>query len=176
MATLYMTSGIPGSGKSHLTRNLPSSMMSGDKLNIIESDDVRQHLLNKAGFPDVWNQNMLSEKEMMKEEKKKLEKEVWEYIKENVITVLRNEENVILVATNTQQWILEEWFNYIEDLGHKIKVIVMSTPLDICIERNEKREKTVPKDVMQNMYNNFILTIGWLYMEHNEKIINSIHL
>lgn len=176
MSTLYIMCGIPGSGKTILAEKLPLNMMAHNKLNIIKSDDVRKSFLVQYGFNDVDHQNFLSDEVLSVEKKRTIEDRVWESIEADVKNTLSNDEDIVIDATNTEQWILEDWFNFSNDGGHKAKVIIMSTPLNICIERNNVRKTPVPEDVMSRMYNDFMMSIGWLYMEHNEKIINSTHL
>ncbi len=167
--------GIPASGKSTLVKTLPLSMMENEKLNIIESDKRRKAILLEYGFLET-HQNNISDELLSPKKKRKIEDRVWEEIEATVKQVLQSNEDIIIDATNTKQWVLEDWFKFCNDGGHKSKVIVMTTSLNICVERNNAREAPVPKDIMERMYNDFIMSIGWLYMEHSEKIINSTHL
>lgn len=176
MSVLYIMCGIPASGKSTLVKKLPLSMMANEKLNIVESDVGRKILLTEYGFPNAVHQNTISDELMPVKDKKKLEAKVWEGIERVVIKTLGSNEDIVIDATNTEQKVLDDWFTFATKHGYKVKVIIMSTPLDICIKRNNARETPAPKDVMSYMYNSYIMTIGWLYMNHNEKIINSTHL
>jgi len=168
--------GIPGSGKSTLAKSLPLTMMEHNKLNIIQSDKTRINLLIDAGFLDTPHQNFIPDELMSQENKRKLEDKVWEGIEVAVKDTLEAGEDIVIDATNTEQKVLDDWFTFGIQFGFKIKVIIMTTPLNICIERNSIREEPVPENVMNYMYNSYIMTIGWLYMEHSEKIINSAHL
>lgn len=180
MPTLYIMCGIPGSGKTTLAKDLPLSIMQGAITTYMSSDDIRQRYLELADFPNVTHQNFLSNEEMSLVDKKKLEEKVWTAIKGGIAEQSKAPSyttgDIVLDATNTEQWILEDWFKFAFDHGFKPKVIVMSTPLNICIERNSQREHPVPKDTMSYMYNNFMMSLGWLYINHSEKIINSAHL
>ncbi len=175
MPTLYIICGIPGSGKTTLVKNLPLSMMENEKLNIVESDEGRKAILLEYGFSET-HQNNISDELLSPEKKRKIEDRVWEEIEATVKQILQSNEDIVIDATNTEQWILKDWFKFCKDGGHKSKVIIMSTPLDVCIERNNAREIPIPKEVMERMYNDYMMSVGWLYMEHSEKIINSAHL
>lgn len=72
----------------------------------------------------------------------------------------------------TEQWDVQELL----DNDPTIKIIIDGTPLNICIENNKKRDDPISVERMEYFYNNYILTVGWLYLEHSEKIINSAHL
>lgn len=83
------------------------------------------------------------------------------------------DEDVIINTGIVEQWEIEKWIEQIEKSNNEIRFIITTTPLDICIERNNKEEEPVSNEVMQKKYNNYIMTTGWLYMNHSEKIFNS---
>ncbi len=69
--------------------------------------------------------------------------------------------------------------NKIKILPESINVLYIKTPLELCIERNEKRDgrARVPKEVIKNMYNSIQEPskeekIDYLYIiEDGKKII-----
>ena len=73
MPIFYIMSGIPGSGKTTLAKNIPTDMWSPNEdgllLNIINSDDARKLLLEEKGFSDVNHQNFLSDDVMSEHDK-----------------------------------------------------------------------------------------------------------
>lgn len=172
--------GIPGSGKSTLVKKIPFEIEFANNnyydFVIINSDDIRKTLLVERGFPDAIHQNTISDEILSVEDKIKLEDKVWYNVKMGVTDNLSDDKNVIIDATNTEQKVLNKWFEFGKEWYINIKVIIMTTPLDICIERNNAREQPIPEDVMSYMYNSYILTVSWLYENHSNKIINSEHL
>lgn len=175
MPTLYIMCGIPGSGKSTIATNIPRSMWDGNLMNVVESDQYRKLLLTEQGYAVV-HQHFLTNEEMSLKDKRRIEDKVWLGVKEGIIDAFNMKADVVIDATNTEQWVLEDWFKLANEYEYKPKVIIMSTPLDVCIERNSNREQPVPEGIMSVMYNSFIMSLGWLYLNHNEKIINSAHL
>jgi len=185
MGTFYIMCGIPGSGKTTLAKNIPPGVLSSSTITYMNSDDIRSERLLELGH-HVPHQNWLSDEQMSLASKQEFEKDTWKILTEGLSDLIAyrnnpdNDEEIytdyILDATNTEQWRLEEWFEFAYANNLKPKVIVMATPLNVCIERNSEREYPVPEDVMKYMYNNFMMTMGWLYLEHPEKIINSTHL
>lgn len=163
--------GIPGSGKSTLIKKYLKYF---PEVIVVSSDDIRKELLHGIGHRGEWHQNNI--KELTDEEKEKIEKEVWDIIKIDVATFLLLGGDVFLDSTNTEQKYIEEWIEFAEKFNYRIRIINMVTPLDICIKHNLNRIEIVPNDVMSYMYNSYIMTLGWLYTNHKEKVINSEHL
>lgn len=174
MSTLYIMCGIPASGKSTLIKNFPLSIM--EELTIFQSDVARKDILTEYGFPDAIHQNTISNDELSLQKKREIEDKVWKRVIDGTKYFLGENKTVVIDATNTEQKVLDDWFIFATEHDHKVKIIIMTTPLNVCIKRNNARESPVPDDVMNYMYNSYIQTIGWLYMNHNEKIINSAHL
>jgi len=80
----------------------------------------------------------------------------------------------ITAPKTTEQWELENTINDYDNID--IKIVVVPTPLDECIENNNNSENPISEDKMSYLYNHFIMTLGWLYENYSEKIINSTHL
>jgi len=61
------------------------------------------------------------------------------------------------VVDNTNMSIKEreKYISLLEGTGYKKICILMGTSLDKCLERNESRERVVPKDVIFKMNNRF---------------------
>ena len=67
----------------------------------------------------------------------------------------KNNQNVYADATHLNKASREKVLNKIKILPESINVLYIKTPLELCIERNEKRDgrARVPKEVIKNMYN-----------------------
>ena len=135
MPVLYMPIGIPGSGKSTYYKN----NFNEDKTVLISSDAIRKEV-----FGDENDQEHNSE--------------VFELMRKRTIDALKNNKDVYYDATNISSKRRIALFNCSEDIRNAEKVaIVFCTPLEVAIERNNNRERKVPKDVIIFMAKNIRL-------------------
>ena len=105
---------------------------------IISTDDLRQELLNDVNNQD--NNNL-----------------VFEEAENRIKQHLKNKQNVIFDATNINYKRRMEFINKYKKFNvEKIAVLVL-TPFEECLERNSKRERKVPEDVIKRMYFNFYI-------------------
>ena len=77
-------------------------------------------------------------------------------------------ENVVFDATNInadrRKKLVQEMRGYFDIIIFKW----FNTPIDICLERNQKRERKVPEDVLWRIFDNFQAPTrdeGWNYIE-----------
>lgn len=132
---LYMLIGLPASGKStYALKLLELCKKLNEEAIIISSDEIRKEIL---GDVNDQTQNSLVFEEV--------EKRVLENLKEH---------NVIYDATNINY---KRRMNFLKKVGNycaKI-AILMATPYETCIERNNQRERKVPIEAIKRMYHNF---------------------
>lgn len=171
MYRINIMCGIPGSGKSTFVEKefgyLPD-------WTIVESDKITKKHLEIAGYP---NANHPSEVEEI-EEPHVFMIDVWQdiyvYLKDLMETGFTN---IVLDATNVNHRHLMNLIELIEEYeDYEWKVIAMSTPFHTCLERNENREKRVPKEILENMYLDYLETVSMLISDFPNKIINSAQL
>lgn len=113
----------------------------------------------------------LSEGMFASEFKNIIEEHTFEKEREIIEYILNEGEDAIIDINNAMPSVFESWFDFIYNLGHKIKIIIMSTPFDKIKENTELDEGHI-----QSLYNNFVNTIGWLYLNYKSIIINSANL
>lgn len=131
MNKLFMLVGLPASGKTTCGKRLAESE---DAL-IVSSDEVRKELLG--------NENDQTNNE-----------DVFKEVENRIIKELK-ERNVIYDATNIS---FKRRMNFLQRIKNVEKIaIIIATPYDECIERNNKRERKVPEDVIKRMYYNFYI-------------------
>lgn len=146
MNTFYMMVGLPGSGKTTVSKNLSKEY----NAIVISTDDLREELLG-----DVQDQssNVLIFQEAIRR------------IIENL-----KDKNVIFDATNINY---KKRMSILQQLKNvrKIAVLVLA-PIDECLERNNNRDRKVPTDVLDRMAQNFY--VPQLYEGFDDiKIINN---
>lgn len=133
--TLYLMVGIPGSGKSWYAKGLLANQ---ENTMYISRDSIRFKLLEE-------NDEYFSHEDIVFNSFVSL-------IKEH----LYDGENVIADATHLNRKSRMKVLNNLDLSKIKICMVYMDVPLDICLERNSKREgrAKVPPTIIKNMYKN----------------------
>jgi predicted kinase len=54
-------------------------------------------------------------------------------------------------ATNLSPHERKSWIKMARDFGYEVQAVYFDVPLDICMERNRKRERVVPETDMQRL-------------------------
>lgn len=150
--TLIVMCGIPGSGKSHFSKEYSNSH---PDFEIVSTDEIRKQLFN-----DETNQenNYL----------------VFLTAYQQIEKILKKGKSVIFDATNLKSKDRKKITKYFSEKNLILKLIVMKTFLDVCKLRQKQRERSVPEDVIEKMYNSFEepdKSEGW-----NEILYNSIKI
>lgn len=134
MTNFYMMIGLPGSGKSTIAKEIAEK----ENAIIISTDQLRQELLN-----DINSQE--SNKLIFQE----AEKRIKDNLKANIA--------VIFDATNINYKRRMELLNKLNKLRIKKIAVLVATPYKECLERNKKRDRQVPEEVIKRMYFNFYI-------------------
>jgi len=117
--------GLPGSGK--------SSWFKRHHITPLSSDTVRQILFDDASeqrFQDLVFSNLRS---MLKAR-----------------LIARRPLNY-LDATNLTPHDRHSWIKLAKDFGYDIQAVYFDVPLEVCLERNQRRQRVVPEDGMRKM-------------------------
>lgn len=129
MSNLIIMRGLPGSGKSTKAKKI---LEQGNAVRL-NKDLLRLMLHN-----DIWS----SENEELTQ---KMEHHL-------ASTLLGSGKDVIIDDTNLNTKIMNSWLGLTGDEGFKTQIIDLTdVPLEICIERDFNRFKTVGKEVIINM-------------------------
>lgn len=127
--TLILTRGIQGSGKSTW-----ATITAGDPDNGIvrvNRDDIRYQLFGRYTSVD---ENLVTEVETAM-----------------VRAALRSGKDVIVDAMHLQQRYINRW----QRLGYPVRIETFHAPLDVLLERNAKRDRQVPEDVIRSNFRKF---------------------
>lgn len=133
---LFILIGIPGSGKTTLSKNMIESLNS-DAVHI-SRDAIRKEVGEKTFS-------------------RKSEAKVFKTYVSRIATALKLGYDVIADATNLSKDNRIIYFALCEALQKagladvEILGIHLSTPLSVCIERNDSREDKVPKELIESM-------------------------
>jgi predicted kinase len=117
--------GLPGSGKSSWFKRHNITPLSSDVLRAMLFDDPAEQR-----FQDLVFSNLRS---MLKAR-----------------LIARRPTNYV-DATNLTPHERNNWVKLAKDFGYEAQAVFFDVPLDICIERHNRRDRIVPEDVMRKM-------------------------
>jgi predicted kinase len=117
--------GLPGSGKSSWFKRHNVVPLSSDLVRTLLFDDVREQR-----FQDLVFSNLRS---MLKA--RLIAKRPTNYVD----------------ATNLTPQERQHWIKLAKDYQYEVHAVFFDVPLEVCIERHERRDRVVPEDVMRRM-------------------------
>jgi predicted kinase len=117
--------GLPGSGKSSWFKRNKITPLSSDLLRAMLFDDA-----NEQRFQDLVFSNLRS---MLKAR-----------------LIARRPTNYV-DATNLTPQERQGWIKLAKDYGYEVQAVYFDVPVEVCLERNQKRERVVAEDVMRRM-------------------------
>ncbi|MGA9510831.1 MAG: AAA family ATPase [Candidatus Sulfotelmatobacter sp.] len=117
--------GLPGSGKSSWFKRHNVVPLSSDMVRALLFDDVREQR-----FQDLVFSNLRS---MLKA--RLIAKRPTNYVD----------------ATNLTPQERQHWVKLAKDYQYEVHAVFFDVPLEVCIERHERRDRVVPEDVMRRM-------------------------
>lgn len=161
MTTFIMMIGLVGSGKSTMAQELAEKC----DANIHSSDAIREELSGDINNQDI---NDL----------------VFKTLHNRIKEDLRNNKNCIYDATNINYKRRMAFLQELKNIPCEKICVLMATPYETCLERNAKRERCVPEDVIKRMYMNFDpphAYEGWndmivVYDDTNYRLPNNFYL
>jgi predicted kinase len=124
---VVLSIGLPGSGKSTWFKRHNILPLSSDMVRILLFDDVTEQRYQDLVFSTL--RSMLRAR--------LLAKRPWNYVD----------------ATNLSPHERRSWVKLAHDFGYEAHAVFFDVPPEVCMERNHRRERNVPEDVMQRMAN-----------------------
>jgi predicted kinase len=122
---VVLSIGLPGSGKSTWFKRHNILPLSSDMVRILLFDDVTEQRYQDLVFSTL--RSMLRAR--------LLARRPWNY----------------LDATNLSAHERRSWVKLAHDFGYEVHAVFFDVPPEVCMERNQRRERNVPEDVMQRM-------------------------
>lgn len=117
--------GLPGSGKSSWFKRHNITPLSSDLLRALLFDDAQEQR-----FQDLVFSNLRS---MLKAR-----------------LIARRPLNYV-DATNLSPHERHGWIKLAKDFGYDVHAVFFDVPVEVCLERNQRRERVVAEDVMRRM-------------------------
>jgi len=122
---VVLSIGLPGSGKSTWFKRHNILPLSSDMVRILLFDDVTEQRYQDLVFSTL--RSMLRAR--------LLARRPWNYVD----------------ATNLSPHERRSWVKLAHDFGYEAHAVFFDVPPEVCIERNRRRDRNVPEDVMQRM-------------------------
>ena len=156
----FFLAGGPGSGKSYVVRKTTG----GTGLRIVNSDDLFEKYLKDAGFDmdmsTVKAEREKEERDKMRDRAKKLTRTRMGDVTTGKGGYLEGRIGLIIDGTGKDYDKIAKQATQLKQLGYDVHMIFVNTSLDTALERNAKRERTVPTDVATRSWNAVQRNIG----------------
>ncbi|MBC7982207.1 ATP-binding protein [Candidatus Parcubacteria bacterium] len=135
MTKFVLTIGIPGSGKTTFAKKYAAE----NKYDYISSDEIRYDRFADE-FGDSEEQS-----------------EIWREARLRIAQSLKSGKSVLLDSTMTREQNRTSLINFAKSIDENIEITGMhfNTALETCLERNSKREKPVPEEVIEKMFKQY---------------------
>tara|TARA_R110001606_G_scaffold340409_1_gene488664 strand:+ start:536 stop:1219 length:684 start_codon:yes stop_codon:yes gene_type:complete len=138
---VFFLAGGPGSGKSYVVRYTTG----GTGLRVVNSDDVFEKYLKDAGLsqkmpPEEWEDN---------QRERKRAKKVTDARQKNYV---EGRIGMVIDGTGKEYDKIRQQKADLEALGYDTHMIFVNTSIEVALERNAARERTVPEDVAINSW------------------------
>jgi predicted kinase len=117
--------GLPGSGKSSWFKRHRITPLSSDLLRAILFDDPTEQRFQDLIFSNL--RSMLRAR-----------------------LIARRPMNYV-DATNLTPHERHGWIKLAKDYGYEVQAVFFDVPVEVCLERNQRRDRVVPEDVMRRM-------------------------
>ncbi len=122
---VVLTIGLPGSGKTTWFKRRGVTPLSSDLLRSLLFDDITEQRWQGLVFSTL--RSLLRAR--------LIAKMPWNYVD----------------ATNLSPHERRQWIKMAKSFGYDVQAVFFDVPLEVCIERNKRRERTVSEDVMKKM-------------------------
>ncbi len=122
---VVLTIGLPGSGKTTWFKRRGVSPLSSDMLRSILFDDITEQRYQGLVFSTL--RSLLRAR--------LIAKMPWNYVD----------------ATNLSPHERRQWIKMAKSFGYDVQAVFFDVPLEICMERNSRRERVVSDDVMRKL-------------------------
>jgi predicted kinase len=117
--------GLPGSGKSSWFKRHNIAPLSSDLLRALLFDDPMEQRFQELIFSNL--RSMLRAR-----------------------LIARRPTNYV-DATNLTPHERHSWIKLAKDFGYEVQAVYFDVPVEVCLERNQRRQRVVPEDVMRRM-------------------------
>jgi len=133
----FFLAGGPGSGKSYIVRKTTG----GTGLRVINSDPAFEKLLNDAGLSMKMPKDETEARDAVRKRAKELTKKIGRNYIEGRI-------GLIIDGTGKKYDSIAKQKAGLEGLGYDCYMIFVNTSIDVALERNTKRDRSIPESIV----------------------------
>ena len=172
----FFLAGGPGSGKSYVVGR--TTAMFG--MRIVNSDEVFEKMIKAAGMTMKMNTPLGKKQEPERDKLRATAKRVTLARQKNYI---EGRLGLIIDGTGKDYNKIEGQMRELQQLGYESHMIFVNTSLDVALERNQKRDRTLPEPIVVKSWNDVQKNIGkfsqlfknkFIIMDNNDKDENVI--
>ncbi len=145
----FFLAGGPGSGKSYVVRKTTG----GTGLKVVNSDDAFENLLKKAGL----SLKMPKSEEEPRDAVRARAKELTLKRRENY---LEGRLGLIIDGTGREADKIIRQNRHLKELGYDTHMIFVNTSLDVALQRNAERPRSVPEPIVVKSWKDVQANIG----------------
>src|SRR3954464_1908398 len=122
---VVLTIGLPGSGKTTWFKRRGVTPLSSDMLRSLLFDDITEQRYQNLVFSTL--RSLLRAR--------LIAKMPWNYVD----------------ATNLSPRERKQWIGMARSFGYEVQAVFFDVPVEVCLERNRKRDRAVSEEIMRNM-------------------------
>ena len=145
----FFIAGGPGSGKSFVVRKTTGGL----GMRVVNSDDIFEKLLDKEGLSKKMPASEKEPRDVVRAKAKRL-------TSAKKANFVEGRLGLIIDGTGKDYDKITRQATKLKQLGYDVHMIFVNTSLDVALERNAKRSRTVPESVAIKSWNNVQRNIG----------------
>tara|TARA_Y100001972_G_scaffold50612_1_gene62117 strand:- start:855 stop:1520 length:666 start_codon:yes stop_codon:yes gene_type:complete len=145
----FFLAGGPGSGKSYVVRKTTGGM----GMKVVNSDDIFEKLLDKEGLSKKMPESEKEPRDIVRAKAKRL-------TSAKKANYLEGRLGLIIDGTGKDYDKIAGQATKLKQIGYDVHMIFVNTSLDVALERNQKRERTVPESITIKSWNDVQRNIG----------------
>ena len=145
----FFIAGGPGSGKSFVVRKTTGGL----GMKIVNSDDIFEKLLDKEGLSQKMPESEKEPRDIVRQRAKRL-------TAKKKANFIEGRLGLIIDGTGKDYDKIAGQATKLKQLGYDVHMIFVNTSLDVALERNQKRDRTVPESIAIKSWNDVQRNIG----------------
>ena len=145
----FFLAGGPRSGKSYVVRKTTGGM----GMKIVNSDDIFEKLLDKEGLSKKMPESEKEPRDIVRAKAKRL-------TSAKKANYLEGRLGLIIDGTGKDYDKIAGQATKLKQIGYDVQMIFVNTSLDVALERNQKRDRTVPESIAIKSWNDVQRNIG----------------
>ena len=145
----FFIAGGPGSGKSFVVRKTTGGL----GMKIVNSDDIFEKLLDKEGLSLKMPESEKEPRDVVRAKAKRL-------TSAKKANFIEGRLGLIIDGTGKDYDKIAGQATKLKQLGYDVHMIFVNTSLDVALERNAKRPRKLPENIVVQSWNNVQKNIG----------------